>query len=58
MTNVSGETKKSMTGLINITGILSYPVEQTFCRSLKHCSTSHAKQFAVGIHYFCLEKTR
>ena len=40
MTNVSGETKKSMTGLINITGILSYPVEQTFCRSLKHCSTS------------------
>ena len=40
MTNVSGETKNSTTGFINIAGILSYPVEQSFRGSLKHCSTS------------------
>ena len=40
MTNVSGETKNSTTGFISIVGMLSYPVEQSFRRSLKHCSTS------------------
>ena len=40
MTNVSGETKNSTTGFINIVGVLSYPVEQSLRRSLKHCSTS------------------
>ena len=40
MTNVSGETKNSTTGFINIAGMLSYPVKQSFPTSLKHCSTS------------------
>ena len=40
MTNVSGETKSSATGFINIAGMLSYHVEQSFLRSLKHCSRS------------------
>ena len=40
MTNVSGETKSSTTGFINIAGMLSYPVEQSLRGSLKHCSTS------------------
>ena len=43
MTNVSGETKNSTTGFINIAGMLSYPVEQSFRRSLKHCSTSSSE---------------
>ena len=40
MTNASGETKNSTTGLIDIAAMLLYPVEQSFRRSLKHCSTS------------------
>ena len=40
MTNVSGETKNSTTGFINIAGMQSYPVEPLFRRSLKHCSSS------------------
>ena len=40
MTNVSGETKNSTAGFINIAGTLSYPEEQSFLRSLKHCSRS------------------
>ena len=40
MTNVSGETKSSTTGFINVAGMLSYLVEQPFRRSLKHCATS------------------
>ena len=40
MTNVSGGTKNSTTGFINIAGVLSYPAEQSFRTSLKHCSTS------------------
>ena len=40
MTNVSGETKSSTTGFINVAGMLSNLVEQSFRRSLKHCSTS------------------
>ena len=40
MTNVSGETENSTTGFINIAGMLSYPVKQSFPTSLKHCSTS------------------
>ena len=43
MTNVSGETKYSTTDFINIAVMLSYPVEQPFRRSLKHCSTSSNK---------------
>ena len=40
MTNVSGETRNSTTEFVNITGMLPYPVKQSFRRSLKHCSTS------------------
>ena len=40
MANASGETKNSTTGFINIAGMLSYPVEQSFRRSLRYCSTS------------------
>ena len=40
MVNVSGETKNSTTGFINIAGILLCPVEQSFRMSLKHCLTS------------------
>ena len=40
MKNVSGETKNSTTGFMDIAGMLPFPVEQSFCRSLKHCSTS------------------
>ena len=43
MTNVSGETKYSTTDFINIAVMSSYPVEQSFRRSLKHCSTSSNK---------------
>ena len=39
MPNVSGETKYSTTDFINIAVMLSYPVEQSICRGLKHCST-------------------
>ena len=38
-----------MTGLINITGV--------FVGVSNIAQHLHAKQFAVGIHYFCLEKT-
>ena len=38
MTNVSGETKNSTTDFINIADMLTYPVERSFRRSLKHCS--------------------
>ena len=31
---------QTIISFINIAGILSYPVEQSFCRSLKYCSTS------------------
>ena len=40
MRNVSGETKNSTTCFIKIAGMLSYPVEQSFRRSLKHYWTS------------------
>ena len=40
MTNVSCETRNSTTGFKNIAGMLSYPVEQLFRRSLKHSSAS------------------
>ena len=40
MRNVSGETKNSTTCFIKIAGMLSYPVEQSFRRSLKHYRTS------------------
>ena len=40
MTNVSGETKNSTTGFINIAGMFSYPLEKSFLMSLKHCSSS------------------
>ena len=40
MKNVSGETKNFTTGFMDIAAMLSFPVEQTFRRSLKHCSTS------------------
>ena len=40
MTNVSGETKNSTTGFINIAGMFSYPLEKSFLMSLKYCSSS------------------
>ena len=40
MKNVSGETKNSTTGFINIAGMFSYPLEKSFLMSLKYCSSS------------------
>ena len=43
MTSVSGETKNSATGLMNIVGMLPYPVEQSFCKSCKDCAKSSSE---------------
>lgn len=39
MTNASSETENSATGLMNIVGMFSYPVEQSFCESLRDFPT-------------------
>ena len=35
MTNISGETKNSATALMNIVGMLSYPVDQSLRESFR-----------------------
>ena len=55
MTNASGETKYSKTGFINIAGMLSYPAEQSFLRSLKYCSTASYETVSSWVHFFVWE---
>ena len=40
MTGVSGINENSATGLMNIVGMLSYPVGQSFRKSLRDYTTS------------------
>ena len=59
MTNISGETKNSATALMNIVGMLSYPVDQSLRKSFRELVEAleiarrlHTKQYVIGIHYF------